>query len=334
MPAPPPSLAASPRRRPMRSAAPGASRRGRRARAERASRRRPPVQRKNAFLGKASLGKAFLVVAACGALATAAEGAETRSVHRRADRQTDGRTRERESAERVTRETRGRETEAIVKRVATRLVRWNKARHRKSLSQLQLSLIAHLTCTFDASHFFLILMSVVSSSRVIRRPTHRSARGVRPSRRGGVSGTRSMLRGAMSVTAALPAVPHAVARRAHPVRSPRWGGGGSSHRRHRPAVAERAWTTGPELRRRAPRASPRTAVGARSFRSSARLASSRDDDPGCAASCSGAKTPAEETADDATPRPRGGVRRECGTGYHRALPKLRNLGGAPPCPKF
>ena len=116
-----------------------------------------------------------------------------------------------------------------------------------------------------------------------------------------------MLRGALSVTAALPAVPHAVARRARPVRIARWGGGGSSHRRHRPAVAEREWTTKPDARTRVPRASPRTTVGPRSFRSSARIASSRDDDPGCAASCSGAKTPAEETADDATPRPRGVV---------------------------
>ena len=115
-----------------------------------------------------------------------------------------------------------------------------------------------------------------------------------------------MLRGAMSVTAALPAVPHAVARRARPACSGRWGGGGSSHRRHPPAVP--AWTTGRlDARRRALRAPSETAVGPRSFRSAARLASSRDDDPGCAASDPGAKPPVDETVDDATPRPRGVV---------------------------
>ena len=114
-----------------------------------------------------------------------------------------------------------------------------------------------------------------------------------------------MLRGAMSVTAALPAVPHAVARRARPACSGRWGGG-SSHRRH--PSAEPAWTTGRlDARRRALRAPSETAVGPRSFRSAARLASSRDDDPGCAASDPGAKPPVDETVDDATPRPRGVV---------------------------
>jgi hypothetical protein len=117
-----------------------------------------------------------------------------------------------------------------------------------------------------------------------------------------------MLRGAMSVTAALPAVPRAVARRARPACSRRWGGGGSSHRRHPPAVAEPAWTTGRlGARRRFLRVSSETAVGPRSFRKAARLASSRDDDPGCAASDPGAKPPVDETVDDATPRPRGSV---------------------------
>ena len=118
-----------------------------------------------------------------------------------------------------------------------------------------------------------------------------------------------MLRGAMSVTAALPAVPHAVARRARPVRSERWGGGASRHRRHQPAVAERAWTSSTAARGRRVRVSPEPALGPRSSRSAfARLkSSSRDDDPGCAASDPGAKAPTEETVDDSTPRPRGVV---------------------------
>ena len=118
-----------------------------------------------------------------------------------------------------------------------------------------------------------------------------------------------MLRGAMSVTAALPAVPHAVARRARPVRSETWGGGASRHRRHQPAVPERAWTSSTAARGRRVRVSPEPALGPRSSRSVfARLkSSSRDDHPGCAASDPGAKAPTEETVDDSTPRPRGVV---------------------------